>query len=263
MQLAQEALTCAAQVAVGGAAFILTLAASQVFQGGVLRVSCCTSLGVPAAIGAVSVAGGGIISLRAGQLAGDASRGVRVTPELVLDRLWAPVSEKEKGVAALSLALFTCLGGGVGAFSGIAPSVVSNVGAFGQRRASLPATVEYATSDQRAVMTRLGRIFGCHTCGNASQKSYISDHMPPLKYVKEENARIWRRILMMKVTQRFYPQCVNCSSVQSSAVRTRTRKLVYHFASLRAQHCTGALVVFADGCLGSGRRRRLGWVFEK
>lgn len=75
---------------------------------------------------------------------------------------------------------FKMLGGRMNA---IAPSNFSNLGAFHLKKASLPATVEYATPIERGIIQEFGRLYGCHTCGVKQGVKYHADHMPPKLYV--------------------------------------------------------------------------------
>lgn len=139
--------------------------------------------------------------------------------------------------------------------------------------ASLPATLAYATDMERRTLAKLGRTFGCHTCGakrveltraSAAAKSgllrgtvhsWIADHMPPVKYVNLQNKHLWRRLTGRTVTQRFFPQCSACSTVQSLAVRSSAaNSLVSHhmlgfynvrgpLGSWRPYHFTGGVLV--------------------
>lgn len=44
------------------------------------------------------------------------------------------------------------------------------------------------------------------------------------------------------ISQRFYPQCSNCSIKQSHAVRMNKQVLVFHFGSPKAHHTSGLFV---------------------
>ena len=117
------------------------------------------------------------------------------------------------------------------------PSTLLDIGVYGTNRGSIFATSPTATGSERLKIQQLGKLFGCHHCGNRqmlTRKSFIADHMPPTKIVKDRN-KYWLRKLFKKVgiigdiTQRLYPQCQKCFSLQGSAVRTNTHELVYHF----------------------------------
>lgn len=120
-----------------------------------------------------------------------------------------------------------------GRFWAIAPSSYTHLGSFA--RASLPATENYASPVQRAKLERLGRLWGCHTCGSRrlfsfksnSAARFVGDHMPP-KAVAEQMNKSWSRWLLRRgrpVSFRFYPQCVSCSSKQGSILSKATQEL--------------------------------------
>jgi hypothetical protein len=67
--------------------------------------------------------------------------------------------------------------------SSLAPSHYANLGAFHLKKASLPATEEYADSIGRGIIQEFGRLYGCHTCGIKRGVQYHADHMPPKLYV--------------------------------------------------------------------------------
>ena len=103
-------------------------------------------------------------------------------------------------------------------------------------------------------MNIAGKIVGCHTCGTRSAE-YIADHQPPLKFVKRENAKFWRKYFLGPISQDFYPQCKACSLVQSQVVRMEPSKrpLNYHWTTIRAHQFTGLAIglVFIVFQLGS------------
>ena len=122
-------------------------------------------------------------------------------------------------------------------FKTAVPSTLLDVGVYGTNRGSIFATSATASGTERLKIQSLGKLFGCHHCGNRqmlSRKTFIADHMPPTKIVKEKNKLWWRKMLkkvgiLRDLTQRLYPQCQKCFSLQGSAVRTNTHELVYHF----------------------------------
>ncbi|CAN0006741.1 unnamed protein product [Pylaiella littoralis] len=246
----------------GGAAFVAVLALSQALQGLALRVSCSTPLGVPTAIGLATVATASFTSVRlADGLSSGLDKASRGRPESLhslLDAAKRPVSNGEIGACSLGVVLFRALGG---KFCSVAPSALHMPGAFSRLSASLPATLEYASDAKRQALSALGRNFGCHTCGNKAASSFIADHMPPLKTVKLANAKLWRRALKQTVSQRFYPQCEGCSTLQSAAVRSGVTTLKYHLslAALRPHHATGALLVLGNLFLVQQRRGDPWW----
>ena len=134
-------------------------------------------------------------------------------------------------VSAIGLLTYKGLGG---RFWSISPSNLTNLGSFARTTFSIPATDKYATQAQRKAIERLGRTFGCHTCGSRRIISrskngvkFIADHMPPQSAVKQMNERWYRQVFGMKVKQRFYPQCVSCSNLQGGILSEATRQLRY------------------------------------
>ena len=131
---------------------------------------------------------------------------------------------------------------GGGRFWAIAPSSYTNLGSFARiRGASLPATEQYASAAQRATLERMGRLWGCHTCGSRrlfatkmklpgmkSSALFVGDHMPPKSVAKQINARWYNRLPILrhtsKVTFRFYPQCTPCSNRQGSILSTAVQQ---------------------------------------
>jgi hypothetical protein len=131
----------------------------------------------------------------------------------------------------LGLLTFKVLGG---RFWAISPSSYTHMGSFA--RWSLPCTENYATASQRAMIERMGRLWGCHTCGShmlfksASQNGqafrFVGDHMPPKSVAQEMNQSWLRKVgILPKVQFRFYPQCVSCSNVQGSILSKATNEL--------------------------------------
>jgi hypothetical protein len=107
-----------------------------------------------------------------------------------------------------------------GRFWAVAPSSYTHLGSFA--RGSLPATARYAAPSQRQQIEKMGRLLGCHTCGSrrllqrVDAHQFVGDHMPPKSVADQMNRAVWRRILHHKVSFRFYPQCIVCSSKQGS-----------------------------------------------
>ena len=66
-------------------------------------------------------------------------------------------------VIAFGLIAYKGLGG---RFWSVSPSSLTNLGSFARRVNSLPASDSYATESQRKIIGRLGRLWGCHTCGD-------------------------------------------------------------------------------------------------
>jgi hypothetical protein len=174
-------------------------------------------------------------------------------------------------VSAVGLLMYKGLGG---RFWAVSPSSVTNLGSFARTVFSLPATEKYATRSQRKSIERLGRTFGCHTCGSRRIISrskngvkFIADHMPPQAVVKQMNGRWYRELFGMKTKQRFFPQCVRCSNMQGGILSDASRNLMKekksmimrrklpnlsdagggknafnHGMALRKEHFAGALV---------------------
>jgi hypothetical protein len=201
-------------------AFAFTTAGSQALQSALGMHTGSKLFGVRAApglLGLVTVAVGSNAALAAC----DALRGAGPPRH---PRPGHPRPRDIGAVALLGSACFVALGG---RFWALSPSSLSTLGAFSNTaRASLPATLAYATSAERAAIQKLGRKFGCHTCGTrflfSSLGRYNADHMPPLSEVRRANSALWRRALSRPVTQRFYPQCTSCSSLQASLLSERS-----------------------------------------
>ena len=159
------------------------------------------------------------------------------------------------------VALFRLLGG---RFAAVLPSDYCRPGAYADAaRGSLPATFAYANGPDRAATAAFGRIFGCHTCGvrtpprgSTGHSGFHADHAPPRKWAKQANARWWRRLLRRPVSQRFYPQCKDCSNVQGSLLSQGKRQLKLHFLSaFRPHHLAGAAATAAVWILAAGEER--------
>lgn len=130
----------------------------------------------------------------------------------------------------------------------IFPSDYSRIGAFRTHDGYIPATMSYADKHQRAIILKFGEQYGCHTCGTTRPtRLFIADHMPPLKHVKQYNQTFFRKYfpyITPARKQRFYPQCNDCSHLQSYAVNKNAKMLNYHmFSTLRTYHLSGAMVV--------------------
>ena len=117
---------------------------------------------------------------------------------------------------AMGVVCFKLLGG---RFWAIAPSSMTHLGSYA--RGSLPATERYATASQRLKIEKLGRFWGCHTCGShrcwlGSEVQFVGDHMPPKSVAQRLENSFWYRLFRKTVNYRFYPQCMRCSSKQGS-----------------------------------------------
>lgn len=139
---------------------------------------------------------------------------------------------------AIGLLSFRILGG---RFWAVAPSSYTHLGSYARR--SLPATENYATRLQRRQLERLGRRWGCHTCGSKggwrlppqNVCNFVGDHMPPKSVAAQMNKVWWRRLLLCSsrpVQYRFYPQCVSCSSKQGSLLSAATSRNVRNLAGV-------------------------------
>ncbi|KAF0699314.1 Aste57867_10104 [Aphanomyces stellatus] len=151
--------------------------------------------------------------------------------------------------AATGLLLFRLLGG---RFRALAPSDFRHPGAFGHAKISLPATLEYADGNARAVIQSFGRLYGCHTCGiRSAAAKFHADHQPPVMVAKAENERFWAKYITGPIVQRYYPQCGGCSNIQGAQVKKNAKKLKLHLTSVRPYHATGFwMVLFGAGGLG-------------
>ena len=150
-----------------------------------------------------------------------------ILPPGFLSSWLPPVSWHVVRICVVGCLAFFVLGGRAWA---IAPSSYTHVGSYA--RVSLPATANYATSAKRIQLERLGRRYGCHTCGtkrrgtrvlsrmfgkspfssstsssllpsflSSSKKAptpttpvvhFVGDHMPPKSVAEQANRRWWR-----------------------------------------------------------------------
>ncbi|CAI5710995.1 unnamed protein product [Hyaloperonospora brassicae] len=275
-----EALTAhALDAATGGALFLCGVSTAQVAQK-LLRIGSASRFLLPQTIGAAAVASSSVLSLHFASIprdiyqevaamsrrAQDEQRGWswlvlgaknmqpptawRLARTKVTER-WDDLSEAPYPVyMVMGLACFKLLGGRM---SALAPSPFADLGAFHLKKASLPATVDYATSVERGIIQEFGRLYGCHTCGVKRGVRYHADHMPPKLVAKRSDAGFVRRTLGWKTTFRFYPQCESCSNQQSSVVKQWKSTLKVHLRSSRAYHFTGLwLVLLCTGGLYVG-----------
>lgn len=130
----------------------------------------------------------------------------------------------------MGLLCFKLLGG---RFWAVAPSSLTHLGSYA--RASLPANANYATASQRFQIERLGRTWGCHTCGShrmipslfqKGSAHFVGDHMPPKSVAHQLEASTWYRLLRKRVQYRLYPQCISCSNKQGSLLGKATAQLL-------------------------------------
>lgn len=151
------------------------------------------------------------------------------------DKILLPRDQFRKDFKRFLLSLCSFIVLEQGAFRTAFPSSVISLGIFANignmNKRSVPATSELTTASQRAAIQSFGRRFGCHQCGSRqllSRDIFIADHMPPTKIANEMSKVWWRRLFNVKVTQRLWPQCQSCYSIQGMAVRNNLHALVYH-----------------------------------
>jgi hypothetical protein len=158
--------------------------------------------------------------------------------------------------ALASVLVFKAMGG---SFHSLCPSSFSGPGAYACPLASLSATESYAKADERALIKRLGHVFGCHSCG-LRRGPFVADHQPPLSLAKRpipswtHGLPNWRP----KPRYRFFPQCTGCSKLQAAAMRNRSNRLQVHWKEFRRHHLTGGVVSLMDALHAD----RLSWIFQ-
>jgi hypothetical protein len=138
-------------------------------------------------------------------------------------------------------------------FRTVFPSSSIALGAYAHTRRTLKGSVKSASAaasqSQRLSIQQIGRRFGCHQCGSRQifpKLKFISDHMPPTKYVEEQSAKWWRRRLGLQLmSQRLWPQCQSCFSVQGAAVRQWGYVPIYH-TRLRLGHIAPVIAYCLD-----------------
>lgn len=129
-----------------------------------------------------------------------------------------------------SVLIFRSLGG---RFSRVLPSSLLSPGAFS--RDWVPATygMQHANTKQREAIQIIGRHHGCHSCGRKrGVANFIADHQPPSKTLVADSEML---------SQRFFPQCENCSSQQGGLLAhtnyaSNPAHIKPHPLSLRAYH---------------------------
>jgi hypothetical protein len=186
--------------ATGGTVFLAGVSVAQVAQKA-LRIGSATGFLLPQLVGAAAVASSSVLALHFASLPREtfqelarsrrnsekswSSWLVRSLPPPTawrqarrkLQECWEDLPQAPYPVyAVMGLLCFRLLGG---RWSALAPSPYADLGAFHLKKASLPATVEYATGVERGVIQELGRLFGCHTCGIKRGVRYHADHQPP------------------------------------------------------------------------------------
>jgi hypothetical protein len=186
--------TAAAAAASGACAFIMTSAASQAAQLALGVHTGSRILGMrllPSLFGACTITLASIASVEVAALGAAAAVAVSTGRDLN-DLRHAHASVSHASSALLGSACFLALGG---RFWAVSPSGLSTLGAYANTaRASLPATLAYASGPERAAIQEFGRKFGCHSCGarpwrltaaitGGTRLRYNADHMPPLAEV--------------------------------------------------------------------------------
>ncbi|KAJ0407305.1 hypothetical protein ATCC90586_002233 [Pythium insidiosum] len=243
----------------GGVLFWLGITGAQLLQRG-LRVGSSTRV-APRVIGTIAVASSSAIALHfaslprelCAQLTDPASP--ESTPFVQLQQTIVARAQDLRDAPypiymLMGVLCFKMLGGRM---RSLAPSPYADLGAFHLRKASLPATDDYASAVERGIIQEFGRLFGCHTCGVRKSVIYHADHMPPRKVAKQMNAQWWRRLSGRQVEFRFYPQCGPCSNTQGTVVKRGGTDLRTHASSLRMYHSTGLwLVLLCTGGLYVG-----------
>ncbi|KAG3116241.1 hypothetical protein PI124_g3792 [Phytophthora idaei] len=271
-----EALTAhVLDAATGGVLFLGGVSAAQVAQK-LLHIGSASRFLLPQALGAAAVASSSVLALHLASIPRDVYQELAAQSRRANERSWlvlgvrnlqpptawrllqSKVQERWEDLPqapypvymAMGLLCFKLLGGRM---SSLSPSPFANLGAFHLKKASLPATIEYATSVERGIIQEFGRLYGCHTCGVKRGVRYHADHMPPKLVAKRTDEQLLRKLLGRKTTFRFYPQCEPCSNQQGTVVKQWKSTLKMHLLSLRAYHATGLwLVLLCTGGLYVG-----------
>ncbi|GLD96035.1 hypothetical protein PINS_up004713 [Pythium insidiosum] len=242
----------------GGVLFWLGITGAQLLQRG-LRIGSATRV-APRVIGTIAVASASTVALHFASLPRElyAQAVSGESHATVATQLQQTVASRVEDLRdapypiymVMGVLCFKMLGGRM---RSLAPSPFADLGAFHLRKASLPATDEYASAVERGVIQEFGRLFGCHTCGVRKRVTYHADHMPPRKVARQMNQQWWRRLSGREVEFRFYPQCSPCSNTQGTVVKRGGNDLRTHVAALRMYHTTGLwLVLLCTGGLYVG-----------
>lgn len=91
-----------------------------------------------------------------------------------------PFTTQQIAVCIAGVLAFKAMGG---TFRSIAPSSYTTRGSFA--RQCIPAkSTAYATSNERDVIQKIGKKYGCHTCGTrrpfyGAADGFVADHIPP------------------------------------------------------------------------------------
>lgn len=171
--------THAADAATGGVVFFLGATAAQAVQKAA-RVGAATPV-LPRVVGLTAVASSSVLALHFASLPRELFEDrARLTPSVLERIVNTRVDDLQDApipvYMIMGLLCFTLLGG---RSTSLSPSHYAQLGAFHSKKASLPATAEYATQVERGVIQEFGRLFGCHTCGIKRGVRYHADHMPP------------------------------------------------------------------------------------
>lgn len=186
----------------GGVLFWVGVSGAQMVQK-VARIGAAAPV-VPKVVGAVAVAASSAVALHFASLPREiyedlALQKHRGDTSSVFSYFWSAKAQEGAGTVAtmqqklktrvedfrdapypvymlMGVLCFKMLGGRM---NSLAPSNFSNLGAFHLKKASLPATADYATPIERGIIQEFGRLYGCHTCGVKRGFKYHADHMPP------------------------------------------------------------------------------------
>jgi len=187
----------------------------------------------------ISSAWGPISTIVGGAVVAASSQAVIKWSEVVLERKTLNEVQNVSYIVG-SMGMFRLLGG---RFKSVLASDILKPGAFA--RESIDASKTYATTSERESIAKLGKKYGCHTCGQSRKATLIprdfhADHQPPLTVAKEK---------ILNVSHRFYPQCQECSGVQATVARMyggtgKSHFVLHHLKTLRLCHLTGFILGF-------------------
>eukprot|EP00118_Oscarella_pearsei_P028373 m.311562 g.311562 ORF g.311562 m.311562 type:complete len:351 (+) comp81595_c0_seq1:1-1053(+) len=110
-----------------------------------------------------------------------------------------------------------------GRFRAVLPSNLFQPGSFARESIAATKGVGYANQTEKEAINKLGKKYGCHSCGSRPSR-FVADHQPPNALVKPGEA------------QRYFPQCSNCSNKQGGAIRSSAVGVVTHGLKLRFYH---------------------------
>jgi hypothetical protein len=71
---------------------------------------------------------------------------------------------------------------------------------------------------ERSRVNKLGKTYGCHTCGDKAPQKFVPDHQPPLALYRKEYGTLAR------YRGKLYPHCRRCSSKQGGAVAKKLKQ---------------------------------------